>query len=193
MAERPKATGSVNKEMDKLEAQFDAFDKNVKDLTQDRMNAAPKQETEEQTKLSSKEIAKTTDVYLKPSRSIGSREKFNERFRDEYNFAKEYVQFIAENAEIKGDKMEIWTKPFAGCPAEFWEVPPNKPVWGPRHLAEQLKRCAYHRLIMQQNSMNSSDGMGTYYGQLAVDTTIQRLDARPVSSRKSVFMGANSF
>ncbi len=43
---------------------------------------------------------------------------------------------------------------------------------------------------MQQNNQMGSDGMGQYYGSMAVDTTIQRLDALPASTRKSIFMGA---
>jgi hypothetical protein len=44
------------------------------------------------------------------------------------------------------------------------------------------------------NQVNSGDQQGTqYYGTMAVDTTIQRLDARPVSSRKSLFMGSGTF
>jgi hypothetical protein len=46
---------------------------------------------------------------------------------------------------------------------------------------------------MAQNVVTESNGIGQMYGALAVDTTIQRLDARPVSNRKSVFMGAKSF
>ena len=179
-------------EMEKLEKQFDAFDSQVKEMTMDRMNAAPKQETEPQTKLSTSEIDKAKDIYLKPSRSIGSREKFNENYREQYNYDKEYVKFIAENNEIKGDMIEIWTKPYAGMPAEFWQIPPNKPLWGPRYLAEQIKRKFYHRLVMENKSTEAGNGM-TYYGQMAVDTTVQRLDARPVSTKRSVFMGANNF
>ena len=77
-------------------------------------------------------------------------------------------------------------------PAEFWQVPTNKPVWGPRYLAEQIKRKFYHRLMMENKQTEAGDGM-TYYGQMAVDTTVQRMDARPVSTRKSIFMGANNF
>ena len=36
-------------ELDKAQEQFDAFDKNIKDLTLDRMNAATKEEVEPQT------------------------------------------------------------------------------------------------------------------------------------------------
>jgi len=35
--------------------------------------------------------------------------------------------------------------------------------------------------------------MGQYYGSMAVETTVNRLDAIPVSDRKSVFMGASGF
>ena len=42
-------------------------------------------------------------------------------------------------------------------------------------------------------SKSGSDGMGQYFGSMAVDTTVSRLDAIPVSTRRSVFMGATSF
>lgn len=185
MAKRPNAPET---ELQKVEKQFDEFDNQVKNLTMDRMNQSPKQDVEPQTKLSSSEIEKSKDIYLKPLRSIGGREKFNEKFRDAYNFDKEYVQFIAENKEIVGETIELWTKPYAGVPCEFWNVPVNKPVWGPRYLAEQIKRKSYHRLYMD-NKVTSTDGYGSMYGTMAVDKTIQRLDAYPVSPKKSVFMG----
>ncbi len=184
MVDKPK-----NKEMDKLEKQFDEFNDNVQQMTLDRMNEAPKQETEPQTKLSQQDIAKSKDIYLKPDRTIMSKEKFNEKYRDEYNFKKEYVQFVAENKEIIGEQIEIWTKDFPGVPAEFWKVPVNKPLWGPRYLAENISKRIYHRLVMQQR-VTDADGLGQYYGSLAVDTSIARLEARPVSTQKSVFMSS---
>ncbi len=196
MTDKPKVTSSLaEKELDKAEKQFEAFDKNVKEMTMDRLNQTPKQETEPQTKLAQADIAKMKEVYLKPEKSIscGPKDKFNEDYRSQYNFDKEYVQFIAENKEIIGETIEIWTRPYGGMPAEFWKVPTNKPVWGPRYLAEQIKRCSYHRLIMQQNVVTEQSQVGQMYGALAADTVIQRLDARPVSSKKSIFMGASSF
>src|SRR5208283_1290625 len=191
---RPKAQNSAaEKELDKCEEQFKKFDEQVKEMTLDRMNQAPLLETEPQTKLSQAEIARKREHYLKPIRTIGSREKFNDKWKEEYTFQKQYVQFIAENNEIIGEEIDLWTKPFPGIPAEEWKVPVNKPVWGPRYLAEQIKRCYYHRLVMQPNVGTSSDHAGQYYGSMAVDSTIPRLDARPVSSNKSVFMGANNF
>ena len=180
-------------EIDRLQEHVDEFDKSVKDLTLDRMNAAPKEEVEQQTKMSSKEIENSKDVYLKPEKIISSPQKFNEKFREDYNFAKEYVQFIAEHKEIIGEAIEMWTRPFGGMPAEFWRVPVNKPVWGPRYLAEQIKKCSYHRLTMQQNVMTEANSMGQIYGAMVADSTVQRLDAIPVTKRKSVFMGASGF
>ena len=192
--DKPKAKNSSSeRELDRAQAQFEAFDSQVKEMTMDRMNQAPRPEVEQQTKLSSRQIENSKDIYLKPERSIGGREKFNEDYREQYNFQKELVHFTAENREIIGEAIELWTKPFAGMPAEFWKVPVNKPVWGPRYLAEQIKRKFYHRLVMQESRIIGSDGMGQYYGSLAADTTVQRLDAHPVSDRKTIFMGANSF
>lgn len=190
---KPKMNSAGQKELDKVEKQFEEYDSQVKSMTLDRMNMTPKQDVEPQTKLSQQDLSKSKDLYLKPRRTIGSREKFNENYREEYNYAKEYVHFIAENKEIIGETLEFWTKPFAGMPAEEWAVPCNKPLHAPRYVAEQIKRKFYHRLVMNQTQSAGSDGMGQYYGAMAVDTTIQRLDAVPVSSRKSIFMGANSF
>jgi hypothetical protein len=204
MKEKPQAKTSLgNQELDKAQEQFDKFDQEVKEMTLDRMNAAPKEEVEPQTKMSQKEIEKSSEIYLKPKRSLGpgvnpktgEREKFNEKFRKEYQFATEFVRFIAENKEIIGETIEIWTKPFPGMNAEFWEVPCGKPIWGPRHLAEQISKSRYHRLRMEESVRTGGDHQGNiYYGSLAVDTVVQRLDAVPANqSKKSIFMGAANF
>ena len=177
----------VDKELDKAQKQFDAFDDQVKSMTMDRMNQAPKLDVEEQTKLGQKDVEKSKDIYLKPIRKISCKEKFNEEYRSKYEFSKEYVQFIAENHEIIGESIDIWTRPFAGMPAEEWKVPVNKPVYGPRYLAEQIKRKGYHRLRME-NIPVENGAYGTINGQMVVDNFIPRLDARPVSQKKSVFM-----
>lgn len=184
---KPKLSGSAQQQLDEAEQQFKQFDDNVKSLTMDRLNETPKEEREPQHRMSKNQIANSTDVYLKPHKTIGSRERFNEKYREQYEHSKQLVPFIAENNELKGEIIDIWTKPFAGMPAEYWIVPTNKPIWGPRYLAEQIKRKSYHRLVMQQTT-TSSDSNGQYYGQLAADTTIQRLDAHPVSKNKSIFM-----
>lgn len=192
MKEKPQVENSHSqRQLDEAEKKFEAFNEQVKSLTQDQMNAAKKEDVEPQTKLSQKEIEESKDLYLKPTKTFMCRAKFNERFREDYNFAKEYVHFIAENREILGEAVEFWTKPFAGVPYEFWKVPVNKPIWAPRYVAERVKGCSYHRLKMEESIHHSADGMGKYYGSMVIDTTVQRLDALPVSSRKSIFMGAS--
>ncbi len=190
---RPKVNSEGQRELDRAEDQFKTFDDQVKSMTHDRMNMTPVEEIEPQTKISQYDLEKSKDIYLKPKRSVSCRDKFNEKFRDSYNFDKEYVHFTAENKEIIGETIDIWTRPYGGVPAEEWAVPVNTPVWGPRYLAEQIKRKRYHRLVMKENKMAGSDGMGTYYGTMAVDTTIQRLDANPVIKQKSIFMGSKNF
>jgi hypothetical protein len=188
MTEKFKASSEGNKELEKSAAQIDSFNSNVKDLVDARRDHKP--DVEPQTKMSVKQQQDAKDVYLKPDRVIGRQDKFNEKFRDSWNFDKEYVKFIAENREIIGEVIEMWTAPYGGVPAEFWKVPTNKPVWGPRYLAEQIKRKYYHRLIMEQTVVGA-DHAGQYYGSMAVDTTVQRMDAYPVSDKKSFFMGKN--
>jgi hypothetical protein len=193
MTKKPMPSDSESqKELDRVEKQFEEFDSKVQELTLDRMNAAPKEEQEPQTKISSKDLEKSKDVYLKPIRTVSGRDKFNEKFREKYEFDKQYVRFIAENKELIGETIDVWTRPYGGMPAEEWKVPVNTPVWGPRHLAEQIKRCSYHRLKME-DKISSQQGVGSFYGTMAVDTIVQRLDAYAAPERKSVFMGANNF
>lgn len=188
---RPKMNSNSEKELDKAEKQFEAFDQEIKTMTLDRMNQALKQESEPQTKIAQSDLDKMNDVYLKPFRSISGKDKFNEKYREDYEFAKQYVNFIAENKEIIGETIDLWTKPFAGVPAEEWKVPTNKPIWGPRYLAEQIKRKNYHRFSMENRQATSSDKYGVYTGSIVVDNVVQRLDAYPHTVRKSIFMGSD--
>lgn len=191
---RPKKIKSEGqKELDRVEKQFEQYEKDISSLTQDEMNKAPKLEEDTQTKISQKELNKTNATYLKPVKLIMSREKFNEKFRPDYEFQKERVNFIAENKEIEGEVIDMWTKPFPGLPAEEWKIPVNKPVNAPRYVAEQIKGCSYHVLMMnpdaEESNRISSDGMGDYYGKMVVKYQKQRLDAIPVQEKQSIFMG----
>ncbi len=189
---RPRITDQ-EKELRKLTDQFDKYEKDVKDLTQDELNKAPLEEKEPQVKMSQREMKKSTDVYLKPERSINNRDKFNEKFREQWNFSKQYVHFKAENREILNEVIELWTRPFGGIPAEFWKVPVNKPVWGPRHLADQIRSRKYHILMMEEKSPTSEGFEGQYYGKIVVKKTVNRLYAEPVEEKTNVFMGETAF
>lgn len=183
----------LSKDLDKSAKEFDAFDAGIKEMTMDNMNTAPLKDVEpqsDQLKISQKEKNEKGDIYLKPEKTIGCREKFNENHREDYEYAKELVRFEAENLEIIGETIDVWTRPFPGMPAQEWKVPVNVPVWGPRYLAEQLSKCKYHRLKMQETEIIGADNRGTYMGKMIANETIHRLNARPATSRKSVFMGA---
>jgi hypothetical protein len=188
---RPKVNSAGERELDKVAEQFNAFDENVKKLTQDHMNKAPMREIEPE-KISQIDIEKSGETYLKPYRSISSREKFNETYRDDYNLAKVYVRFRARNLEIINETIDMWAKPFAGLPAEWWKIPCNKTVWAPRYIYEQLKSCNYHVMTMQQSSTGADQG-GQYYGSMVADSTVQRLDAEEVSNRRTISMTGNRF
>jgi len=190
---KPNVNSESEKELDRLEKDFDKYDEQVKSLTLDEMNKAPALSHEPQTKIALRDIDKKPDIYLKPERTIGGIEKFNEEFRAEYNYQKEYVHFIAENHEIIGETIECWTKRFPGVPGEFWKVPVNKPVWGPRYLAEQLATRKYHVLSMDQTQKVADDGYTQMYGMMVAKQTKQRLNATPVIKQRSVFMGATAF
>jgi len=180
---RPKVNSKAQQELDKAEEQFDRFSQEVKELSSAPGMELPVEEDEKQTKASRKEIRNANDTYLKPKRTIysapnpktGKPEVFNERYREEYERKKKYVKFIAENKEIIGETICLWTKPFSGIPAEEWEVPVNKVLWAPQYLYDKIKKCRYTRLMMEDRPTVAGEGM-TYYGQMVAKSKIQRLD-----------------
>lgn len=192
MAKSPSVDTTGKNELDKLQNKFDEYHQQIKDLSIDELNTAPALNQEPQTKLSSTERDKVKEIYLKPKVTIGSKEKFNEKFRESYEFDKQYVCFEAENNEIIGETITIWTKPYPGLPAEEWEVPTNKPVWGPRYLANQITNCKYHRFTMQ-NNLIGNDHMGSYHGYMIAKNTINRLNAHPSTTKRQFSMRNNVF
>lgn len=196
---RPRLNREGEQELDKIDSQMDAFQDETKSITLDETRSAPKHEMEPQTKLAQSEIDKTKDLYLKPKRTIGpgvnpktgEREKFNEKFRDEYNQKKQYVQFIAENNEIIGESADFWVKKFPGTNLEEWLVPVNKPVWAPLYVKERLEECGY-TVFKSTQSKVSHEGI-SYDGYLEVQERKNRLDAREVSKKRNIYMGNVSY
>lgn len=196
---KPKVDSFGSKELDRAQEKFESFQEEIKTLTQDKMNEAPKEETEPQTKMTAEQWKKADEIYLKPKRVMPPSanpkginagklmDVFNEKFRDQYNYDKTYVRFIAENNEIIGETIHTWTRPYPGIPAEEWEVPVNKPVWGPRYLAEQIKRKCYHVLSMNDHQVTGQDQVGSYTGGIVVKNTKQRLDARSAPKEHFAF------
>lgn len=185
-------TRIANKEAEKIDEQINKTQESIKEVSDKIVNLPPPKE-EDRHQIPKDKGA--NEIYLKPKRTMLNRDKFNEQFRSKYEHDKQYVRFIAENVEIKGERIEIWTRPFGGLPAELWEVPVNKPVWGPRYLAEQIKRKYYHRLIMEDKPISAEGGM-TYYGSMAVDSIVHRMNAHPApiaDSQISFYQKVSSF
>lgn len=181
MADKPKVNSEGQKELEKVEAQFDQFERQMMALSGVDLGAPI--ETEAQTKLSTKEQNASDVPYIKPNRTIGSKEPFNEKFRAQYDYAKQYVRCIAENNEIKGEQIEVWSKPFPGVPCEFWKVPVNKPVMIPRYLAAQLSTRVYNKYSMEDRMRGiGSDGGHQFYTGMIAKESVRRLDCRPTGN-----------
>ena len=178
MARPPKVNSLGEKQLQQAEKQLEKFTEEVKELASSDSSPTIR-ETEPQTKLSSKEVAKTDAPYIRPSRVICSKETFNENFRREYEEAKKYVKCIVENNEIRGDIVETWVKKFPGMPAEFYQVPVNKPIYLPRMVADHLASRFYTRFSMADKSpteIREGEPMQT----MVAKEQIRRIDCRPV-------------
>jgi len=185
MADKPKLNTEGQKELEKVELHFQKLDAEMRNLS-----AGSVEDTEPQTKLSTREVAKLDAPYLKPHRTINSKEQFNEKYRNEFNFDKEYVKVIAEHNELIGDTIEVWTKPYAGMSAEFWRVPTNQPVWMPRYLAKQLSTRTYIRYSMQEPRMTGTEGGHQFYTGMIGKDIRKRLDCREAGNQTfSMFAG----
>ncbi len=184
----------MEQEIDKVESHFDSQEKILREsMSLDRLNQLPAEEAEPIHKMTQKQVSEAKDIYIQPFKTIACRDKFNEDYRDEYNYSMEWVYITAQNNMILNEYLDFWTKPFAGIPYEEWKVPVNKPIWVRRHVAERIKGCKYHELHMDQSKKVEHDEFGDYVGQMVAKKSVQRLDAFPATKRKSIFMGAESF
>ena len=190
MSRKPNVNAEGQRELEKVEGQIQEKIDSMPTLNLEELNKAPLLEKEYKPAVKD---PKSSDIYLKPKTTISSREPFNEKFRKIYEFKKEYVYFTAYNNEIIGESINIWTKPFAGMPAQEWIVPVGKPIYAPRYVAEQIKNCKYHTYKMEENRVSGQDGRATYLGTMTTTNTVQRLDAMPQTEQKSIFMTAEGF
>ena len=171
------------RELDRAAKEFDAFDAQVKKLGQDPHAdlALPVQEEEGQTQLTDKQAKKADALYLKPIRSMeGKRSEPNPKFERAHKRGWEYVKCIVENKEIIGESIKVWTKAFTQDPAHQREDPVNTPVYIPRLLAEQLAKCAYTQMKIEENTTREISGGISQYGVMVAESRKQRIECRPV-------------
>jgi len=183
---RPKLNAAGEEQLDLVEDQI----KKSVEVEVDRTIAS--KETEPQTKIAQVDLEKSSIRYLKPKRTFPSKEKFNEKFRDEYNQKKEYVEFIAENNEVKGETIDLCLKLFPGMSVEEWVIPVNIPVSAPKYVRDRLDECGYTVFVTNDTRTGKEEGV-TYYGQLVAEERRQRLCTRDISRSKRINMGHRIF
>jgi hypothetical protein len=182
---RPKVNAEGQKELEKVESQIDNFKESIYEA-KERSRTLSIQETEPQTKIAQSDLNKSGILYLKPKRTFPSREKFNEKYRDEFKYQSEYVDFIAENNEVKGESIDFCIKKFPGMPVEEWIVPVNKPVAAPRYVKERIEDCGYTVFVTTDAPVGSEGGV-MYYGQMVAEQRKSRLSVREVSKKPKIF------
>lgn len=172
--------GFAQKEVDRLDSEFDAKQEQMSSLTQDEMNKAPKKEQEPQAVLSKREEKSYDAPVIKPSQTvpgIGKRKPEQDSLRRQ---AWELVKVVVENRESIGESIELWHKaPFGGEPCTFWQLPTNKPIYIPRFLADRIKKCNYHVLTTVEQSIGRNE-WGEMIGKMVATETRNRLDCRDI-------------
>ena len=180
---KPKVNSEGQRVLDKAEESLNTFQEQARDFNpfSGLQNVS---ETDPQTKISTREANAMDAVWVKPIRAIkrptGGKDKatvhWDEKWRSLRDEDWKYVKCIVENNELIGEAIETWTGKWGCDPLHFWKVPVNKPVMIPKHLAEQLSKCQYHRLKMA----DGSEKQNFINANIVVDQVVRRIDARPV-------------
>ena len=121
MARKPNVNAEGQVELEKTGEQIEGMEAKAKSINLDQTILATRKETEPQTKIAQSDSQKMPEIYLKPKRTYppgvnpktGAVEQFNEKFRAEYNFQKEYVNFIAENMKSTCKEILLTSKAFS--------------------------------------------------------------------------------
>lgn len=180
---KPKlASGFAQKEVDRVEAEFKAATDANASLTQDVMSKAPEKESDVEPFMPKRQILQAPVPRIVPTYSRSPNGKKKPEQDALRRRAWEYVQVICTNSEIASENLEFWHKPMiAGEECNFWQIPVNRPVFLPRHVAEHIKTRKYHRLVMQEEITVEHTGFGEMKGKLVASHTVQRLDCTPAA------------
>jgi hypothetical protein len=182
---KPKVNSEGQKSLDRAEEVLSHFQSKTKEFNPfTGLNDISVDEP--QTKLSKQELAHTDAIWVEPIRSIkrpvGGKDKATVHFKEEWKPLHEkdweYVRCIVENNELIGEAVEVWTGKWGCDPAHFWKIPVNKPVMIPRHLAEQLSKCKYHRLKME-GGLEAAQESNFVNKRIVADHVVRRIDCRP--------------
>ena len=97
--------------------------------------------------LSARERAKLENaLYIEPKRTLKGFGTLPEKLKREHAHAWEYVKGMFENYIVNTEALTFWLSLYPGDPDCLWEIPPNRPVYIPRHVANHLEEVMkYHK------------------------------------------------
>ena len=184
-------SGFANRELEKVEKQFDKTDEELASLTVDEMAKAPLKTLEPQTKMSKKEVQEFDAPVIRHCKGFQMtipKSGVDPKFKPLIEHDEEFIKVICENNEVIGEHIELWSGNFPGQICGFYQVPVNIPVYVPRKVAKRIRASRYHRIKMAERPMSqlqhemSSDGVSSQpSGVITVTETKQRLDCRLAS------------
>ncbi|HEX5553450.1 MAG TPA: hypothetical protein VFX43_09400 [Chitinophagaceae bacterium] len=148
-------------------------------LTQDAMQSAPLHEVEAQTKMTKKQVEEYDAPVIRATKSMPSTGKALPQEAQAREDGWKYIKCIAENNEVVGEMIEFWYKKFSGDPIYFWQVPVNKPIYLPKHVAQHISDRKYHVMKMQSKPIHEV-AFGEPMDRLVCQETRRRLDCRSV-------------
>lgn len=171
------ASGFAQKEVDRVDAEFKSTTDANANLTQDVLSKAPVKELVPDPFAPKRQLLSAEVPRIVPTFSRGPNGKKKPEQESLRKRAWEYVKVVCSNMEVAGEQIEFWHKPpISGEDCNFWQVPVNRPVWIPRHVAEHIKSRKYHRLMMQEEITVESSGYGEFKGKMVASHSLQRLD-----------------
>lgn len=169
----------LNKELEQAIVNSDKMREDMSKITMDAVAGVPLAETDVQTKMTKKQIEEYDAPVIKPSKSMPSTGKPLDKEKAMREDGWKYIKVIAENNEVVGERVDFWHKKFAGDPIYYWEIPVNKPIYVPKHIAQHLSERKYHVFKMQDRSREGLQH-GDYAQSLICQETRRRIDCRSV-------------
>lgn len=140
-------SSEANREVERIDNQIKGIQEGIQKVASQDRASIPVAETEEQTKLSKKELTNYDAPVIKYVKAFADKAKLPEKWRAERDHDWELIKVVCENCEIVGEMIEVTTHKWPGDPWAFWQIPVNTPVYIPRHVAKQIHDCHYIRYV----------------------------------------------
>ena len=131
----------MKKGQENLVKEVASLQKDMNALSVDKITemAPAVKQTEDQTKISTRELAKMQGVsYIEPIRKLPAIGTLPHKWREARDRDWEYVKGVFENEISHGEPIRFSFCKWPGDNDCIWEVPANRPVYVPRMIAKHL-------------------------------------------------------